>query len=385
MDRVSISHENQMIRDTVRGFVRTNLAPLEKETDEKDDIAPGVMAALRRKAADLGIYGYNMPAELGGPGLSTVAQSLIDEELGRTSVPLAEVVRNLPGSLILCDASQRQWLVPALMCGEKTITYALTEPDAGSDLNALKTRGKRVGGGWMLTGAKQFISNAETSDYIIVLAVTDSGAPLKRRMTTFIVERSNPGIVSMSRFRKMGWRGYHLNAFSLEDCFVPDAHVLGAEGEGFLSMMTSINHDRLMSAGRCVGLAQSCHDVSRRYATERVTFGAKLAEHQAIQFMIADTDTELEAARQLTRLAARLADAGDPDFRIAASRAKLYATEMVGRAADRALQILGGAGFMCDWPIERFYRDARAFRIGEGTSEMQRLQIARHALSGVDS
>jgi acyl-CoA dehydrogenase len=161
--------------------------------------------------------------------------------------------------------------------------------------------------------------------------------------------------------------------------------VLGAVGDGFLSMMTSINHDRLMSAGRCVGLAQRCHDVSRRYATERVTFGAKLAEHQAIQFMIADTDTELEAARQLTRHAARLADASDPDFRIAASRAKLYATEMVGRAADRALQILGGAGFMCDWPIERFYRDACAFRIGEGTSEMQRLQIARHALSGMDS
>lgn len=377
-----IDHELEMIRTTARGFVDQVLIPLENQVEEADAVPPETMRRLRHEAVKLGLYGYNMPSELGGPGLSTFAQVLIDEEVGRTTLALAESVRQLPLSLRYCTPEQHESLLPALMAGEVTITYALTEPDAGSDLNALRTRAKQVDGGWLLNGRKQFISNAETADHIIVLAVTDPEAALNRgRLTTFLVERGNAGLKDFTRFKKMGWRGYHLNAFAIEDCFVPDRDVLGQVGHGFRSIMSSINYDRLSVAGRCVGLAHRANEMSKKYATERVTFGAKLSEHQAIQFMVADNDVELEAARMLVYRAADLADRAHPDFRIAASRAKLYSTETLGRVVDRSLQIFGGAGFMCEWPIERFYRDARAFRIGEGTSEMQRIQIARHVLA----
>ena len=377
----AISQELRMMRETVRGFVGTHLAPLERSVDEEDHLAPETMARLRAEAVKLGLYGYNMPKELGGPGLSAFAKALVAEELGHTTMALAEMLGHLPSTLLFCNAEQTRWLMPALMDGSKTITYALTEPDAGSDLNALRTRARKVDGGWLLQGRKQFVSNVETADHVIVLAVTRPQGRLKDKLTTFLVERRNPGLQDLTRFKKLGWRGYQLNGFALEDCFVPDGHVLGEVGGGFLAMMTSINHDRLNIACRCVGLAERAHALSRAYAKERSTFGAKLAEHQAIQFMIADTDTEIHAARALAHRAAHLADAEDPEFRIAASRAKLFASEMVGRAVDRALQIFGGAGYMCDLPLERFYRDARAYRLGEGTSEIQRIQIARHALS----
>jgi alkylation response protein AidB-like acyl-CoA dehydrogenase len=370
-----------MIRDTVRSFVRTRLHPLEAGIDAADDIDPALLAQLRKDVMKLGLYGFNVPADLGGPGLSTMTQVVIAEEVTQTIVALTEVFGHLPLSLALCNVEQRGRLLPDILSGEKTITYALTEPDAGSDLAAIKTRATKVDAGWRLDGAKQFISNVETSEYIIVLAVTDVGAPLKRKLGTFIVRRDNPGIQAITRFRKMGWKGYHLNGFALEGCIVPDSDVLGAPSDGFLAMMKSINHDRLFAACRCLGLALRAQEMALEWAKERVTFGSKLAQHQAIQFMIADNDTEIAAARALIRTTAELADAGSGEFRIAAARAKLFASEMVGRVADRALQIFGGMGYMCELPIERFYRDARAFRIGEGTSEMQRIQIARYALA----
>ncbi len=362
---------------TARGFVETSLQPHEAAIDLADDVDPALIGGLRRKALDLGLYGYNMPPELGGPGLSRVAISAIDEALGHTSMPLAEACGHLPGSLLFADERQRDWFVGPLMRAETTIAYALTEPDAGSDLNALKTKAQRVDGGWIISGSKQFISNAETAEHTIVLAVTDRDASLKSRLSTFIVPRGAKGFSITRRFRKLGWHGYHLSALSFDDCFVSDGHVLGAPNTGFGVMMATINNDRLFVACRCVGMAQRLIDLAVPYARERTTFGRRLADHQAISFMLADCDVEIDAARLLCAKAARLSDLKQPDTRIAASRAKLYATEMVGRVADRVLQIFGGAGFMADLPIERIYRDARGFRIGEGTSEMQRLQIAR--------
>jgi alkylation response protein AidB-like acyl-CoA dehydrogenase len=370
----------EQLRRTVRGFVRSHLAPLEAEVDAAVAIDPEVMARLKREAVALGLYGYNMPADLGGPGLSMVEQVVVGEELGRTSMPLSNAVGRMLGSLRFADAAQREWLVAPLMRAETTIAYALTEPDAGSDLNALRTRARKVEGGWVVTGSKQFISHADTADHIIVLAVSDPEAKLTRRLTTLIVPRGAPGLTVTRRFRKLGWRGYHLAAFSLEDCFVPDTHVLGEPGRGFETMMATVNADRVMVASRCLGIAQAALDLAIPWARQRRTFGRPLAEHQAIQFALADSDVELEAARLLTLKAARLGDAGDPGFRIAASRAKLYASEMAGRVTDRVLQVFGGAGYMCDLPIERLWRDARGFRIGEGTSEMQRIQIARSLL-----
>ena len=350
-----------MIRETTRRFVRTRLAPLENDIEASDEVNVALLASLRQEASALGLYGFNLPEELGGLGLSTAAKLAILEEITYTSVPLSEVIGHLPLSMKFFNEKQKKELLPGIVKGEKIITYALTEPGAGSDLTAIRTRAQQTQGGWLLNGSKQFISHAETADYILVLALTDADAPLKNRFTTFIVARDNPGLVGMTRYKKMGWRGYHLNGFS--------------------TMIESINHDRIFSASRSLGLSQRAQEMACQYSKERITFGSKISEHQAIQFMLADNDVEIEAARLMIQRAAELVYAGNIEGRIAASRAKLYASEMGCRVTDRALQIFGGMGYMCDLPIERFYRDARAFRIGEGTSEMQRIQIARHVLS----
>ncbi|WPH23325.1 acyl-CoA dehydrogenase family protein [Variovorax paradoxus] len=374
--------ELSLIRETARRFVRQRLVPLEQQIENDDDVSLDLLAQLRSEVAALGLYGFNLPDSVGGPGLPAAAKVAILEELTYTSVPLSEVFGHLPLQLSQASSAQRESFLPDVLSGKKTITYALTEPNAGSDLGGLRTRAVKVDGGWVLTGSKHFISHAETADYVIVLAVTNPDAPLKSKLGTFIVRSGNPGVVGMTRYKKMGWRGYHLNGFSLEECFVPDADVLGAPDEGFLGMMQSINQDRLLSASRSLGLSSRAQQMACEYAVERKAFGASLSQHQAIQFMIADNDVDLEAARLLIHSAADAIEAQDSQARIAASRAKLYASEMGCRVTDRVLQIFGAMGYMCELPIERFYRDARAFRIGEGTSEMQRLQIARAALAG---
>lgn len=375
-----ISSENKLIADTVRRFIKERLAPLEAGIDAADEIDPAMLRALKQDVIALGLFGYNMPAVLGGPELSVAAQSVIDEELGRTTMPLAEAFGHLPGSLRLVNEAQREWLIQPLMRAEATIAYALTEPGAGSDLSAIATRAEKVSGGWRVNGTKHFISAAEHADFLLVLAVTAPQESLKTKLTTFIIERGNPGWKNLRRFRKMGWHGHPLSELALDDCFVADTHVLAQPGQGFSTMMATINNDRLMVACKCVGIAQALTDLVLPYVRQRKTFGTALGEHQAIQLMLANNDVELDAARLLTQKAAYLADQGSSEFRIAASRAKLYASEMAGRVADNVMQIFGGAGYMADLPVERFYRDVRAFRIGEGTSEMQRLQIARHVL-----
>lgn len=373
--------EYRMLQETVRRFVKEKLAPHEARIDEDDEADLQLIDDLKRQAIDLGLFAYNLPAQFGGPGLSVREQCIIDEELGRSSMPLAEALGHLPGSLRFVSGAQRSWLLEPLLRAEKTVAYALTEPSAGSDLSAIHTSAVRGEGGWVLSGTKHFISAAEHADFLIVLVATDKSAPLKTRFTTLVVERGSPGFKVLRRFRKMGWRGHPLSELAFEDCFVPDSHVLGEVGQGFDIMMATINNDRLMVACRCVGIAQELYDLVLPHLRQRKAFGKALGDHQAMQFMLADCDVEIDAARLLNQKAARLADAGHPEFRIAASRAKLFASEMGGRVADRVMQMFGGSGYMADLPVERFYRDVRAFRIGEGTSEMQRLQIARHALS----
>ena len=378
---IQIDHEVSMIRETARRFVRNRLGPLEQQIETDDDVGTELLAQLRSEVAALGLYGFNLPESIGGPGLSAAAKVAILEELTHTSVPLSEVFGHLPLQLTQTNDRQRAELLPGILSGQKIVTYALTEPNAGSDLSGLRTRAEKVPGGWLLNGSKHFISHAETADYIIVLAVTDPSATLKNKLTTFVVRRGTPGVVGMTRYRKMGWRGYHLNGFTLENCFVPDEDLLGEPNAGFLGMMQSINQDRLLSASRSLGLAARAQSMACEYALERKAFGANLAQHQGIQFMVADNDVEIEAARMLIRAAAEMIEEGNPQAHVAACRAKLYASEMGCRVTDRVLQIFGGMGYMTELPIERFYRDARAFRIGEGTSEMQRIQIARAAFA----
>lgn len=373
--------ELNMLRQTVSGYVNQYLRPLEAQVEAEDYLSDEEFLRLRREAVALGLYAHNLPESIGGAGLSMLGQVVIGEEIGKTSMPLADAIGFLPASLALAQDHQRDWFIDPVISGELTVAYALTEPDAGSDLSGLKMRARKSNGGWLLNGAKQFISGADYADFIIVLAVTDPEATLRSRFTLFVVPRDNPGFKYLGNFRKMGWRGYQLGAFSLENCEVPASCILGEIGGGFAAMMSTINTTRIEYSARYVGMADELLRLAREFVNDRRTFGSKLGDHQAIQFMLADSDCEVEASRLLTYRAATLADDGDPSFRIAGSRSKLYASEMVGRVADRVLQIFGGAGYMCDWPVERMYRDARAFRIGEGTSEMQRIQIARAFLN----
>lgn len=376
----TIPDEFRLIQETVRRFIRDRLRPLEEAVDVADDVDPATMARLRHEAVDLGFYGYNMPDELGGPGLPLMAQSLIDRETGRTTMPLAEAVGRIPETLRFCNEQQRRAVLPAVMAGEKTVAFALTEPEAGSDLGAITTRAQRRNGHWQLDGVKHFISHGDTADYVIVLAVTDPAEGLKGRFSAFLVEAGTEGFTATHRFRKLGWHGYHLAALAFDGCRLPDEALIGRQGEGFLSMMAIVNPGRLNIAGRCVGMADDLLHLAAEYAESRRTFGRRLAERDSVQFTLADIATELKAAELLVDWTAWLGDQGSSDFPVAASQAKLWAAEMVGRAADSVLQLFGGAGYMADLPIERMYRDARAFRIGEGTSEILRLQVARAVL-----
>ena len=377
----SIPSELLEIRDVVRAFIRKELAPLEQEVDESDRLDEATGRRLRQQAFAIGLCGYNLPAEVGGGGLSTLGDVLISMEMGRTSVALAECVGRLPQALSQCSPDQMEWLLKPALRGETLTANALTEPDAGSDLNALQTRAVPDGEGWRINGYKQFICGAESSDYILVLAVTDPEAPLKGRFTTFIVDRDAPGLQMLTRFKKMGWRGLAMNAFALDQVYVGPDRVLGEVGRGFAVIMSSVNTMRLSIAARCVGAAEELLRIARKHALERHTFGSRLADHQAIQFKLADMDVAIEASRLLVFAGAAKAEENSPDVRIAASRAKLYASETVGRVADEAMQILGGSGYMADFPVERMYRDMRGYRIGEGASEIQRIQIARFVLA----
>ena len=375
-----IPHELQMIQQTVESYVKKELRPLEKQIEEDDHIAKDLDLSLRKKAVAIGLYGHNLPENLGGGGVGTLGQALIGEELGRTTMALASTVGYLPGSLRYTHESQRSWFLDPILQAEKIVAYAVTEPDAGSDFGRVTTNAKRENGRWRLNGTKQYISIAESADFILVVAVTDPSAPLRSRFTMFIVDTQSPGYTYVRTFKKMGWRGHPLGVFALEDCWLDDHHVLGEVGGGFAAVMSTINATRVHLTGRYIGMANMLMEMALDYAAQRVTSGVPLSHHQSLQFMLADSDVEKNAARLLMFLAAQEADAGNPHARVSAAQCKLYGSEMVGRVADRVVQIFGGAGFVSDLPIERMYRDARAFRIGEGTSEILRIQIARNLL-----
>jgi acyl-CoA dehydrogenase len=370
--------EYRLIQEMTRRFISDRLAPHEAEVELTDKTDPELMAQLRREAAALGLFAYNLPAELGGPGLTHLAQSLIDRELGSTTMAMGEAIGRVPETVLKFNQSQRATVLADIVVGKKLTAVAFTEPDAGSDLSAIKTRGDRVAGGWRINGVKHYISHGDTADYVIVLAVTDPERDLKSRFSAFLVPQGS--FTVLNRFRKMGWRGYPLSALAFEDCEVGDEALIGDVGDGFAGMMAMLNGGRLSIAGRCVGVTQDLLRRGLEYANQRSTFGRLLADRDSVQFTLADIGTELRAAELMVNHAAWLADTGSREIHVAAAQAKLYATETAGRAADAVLQIFGGAGYMADLPLERIYRDVRAYRIGEGTSEILRLQVARSLL-----
>ncbi|MGB0626126.1 MAG: acyl-CoA dehydrogenase family protein [Alphaproteobacteria bacterium] len=367
--------------DTVRRYVRERLVPLEAEVAENDAVPPEVIAEMR----DLGLFGLSIPEEHGGLGLSVSDEVRVVQELGWTSPAFRSVFGTNVGigsqGIVIdgTDAQKAHWL-PRLASGEIIASFALTEPEAGSDAGSLRTAARRDGDTYVLNGTKRYITNAPHAGIFTVMARTDPDEPGARGVSAFIVERDSPGLSVGPHDRKMGQQGAHTADVVFEDCRVPAENLIGGvEGQGFKTAMKVLDRGRLHMGAIATGIAERLIDECVRYANERRQFGKTIGEFQLVQAMLADSRTEAYAGRTMVEDAARRFDAGESIVTEAAC-CKLYCTEMVGRVADRAVQIFGGAGYMAEYPIERFYRDVRLLRIYEGTSQIQQIVIARNML-----
>lgn len=365
-------------REALRALIREHFEPHEREIDRRDQADETVLRDLRHRAARMGVIGFNLPEAVGGAGLDYKSQAVVGAETGKVTTVLCEQVGYLPDILRRADDDQRLTVIDPLLRGETTVAYALTEATGGSDLRAANCRASRADDGWVISGEKHFISNAGVADVLLLLAVSDPEAGLRDRFTVFVIPTDTPGLDVTGRYRTMGWRGHHLGALTLEGCRVSDGDVLGEVGQGFELMMSSINGARLNVAARCVGAAERALDVAVGFCLERRIGDGRLADLGVTQQKLADMDVDLHAGAALVEAAAVMGDEHDPDFRIAVARAKLFATEMAGRVADHAIQLLGAAGYSDEYPVERIARDVRGYRIGEGTSEIQRIQIGRN-------
>ena len=372
-----LTQEQEMIRDAIRTFVREAITPHAAAWD-RDATFP---KDVHRQLGELGAYGVAVPEELGGAGLDYLSLALILEEIaagdGGTSTVIS--VNNCPVCSMLMafanDAQKQQWLVP-LARGEMLGAFCLTEPHAGSEANNLRTRAVLRDGQWVLNGNKQFVTNGARADIAIVFAVTDPEAG-KRGISAFIVPTDTPGFHVGRPEHKLGIRASDTCPITLEDCAVPEENLLGERGEGLKIALSNLEGGRIGIAAQAVGIARAAFDAARNYANERIQFGKALREHQTIANMLADMATRLNAARLLVHHAARLRSADKPCLS-EASQAKLYASELAEEICSNAIQIHGGYGYLADYAVERHYRDARITQIYEGTSEVQRMVIARH-------
>ncbi|HEV7289750.1 acyl-CoA dehydrogenase family protein [Sphingomonas sp.] len=365
--------------DTVRRFVAERLRPLEAEVEEADAIPPHIVEEMKA----LGLFGLSIAEEYGGLGLSMVEECRVALELGRTTPAFRSTFGTNVGigsqGLVMAGTPEQkaEWL-PKIATGDIVTSFALTEPDVGSDSGAVKARAVRDGDVYRLTGTKRYITNADKASLFTVMARTGD-EPGARGVSAFLVPRDLPGVSIGEPEKKMGQKGAKVADVIFDDVRVPAANRLGAEGEGFKIAMRVLDRGRLHISAVSVGVAERLIADCVAYATERKQFGKPIAEHQLIQAMIADSKTECLAARALVLETARAKDEGK-DVVLESAAAKLFATEMVGRVADRAVQIFGGAGYIADYGIERLYRDVRLFRIYEGTSQIQQLIIARETL-----
>ena len=376
------SHEQQLVVDTVRSFVEQELYPLEDEVERSGRVPEALGRGIQDKVLELGFYAPNIPEEFGGGGLDTLTFTLLERELGRAAMALS-VFWGRPSN-ILCagTAEQRErYLLPCVR-GEKIDALAMSEPDAGSDIRGMKTFARRDGADYVINGTKHFISHADIADFVITFAATGEDETVrgrKKRITCFLVDRGTPGFEIRPGYNSVSHRGYHNNILVFDDCRVPAAQVLGEEGAGFDLANVWLAATRLTVAAMCVGRARRCFDLCVEWAANRRQFGQPIGKFQGVSFKLADMQTWIDAADWLTLAAAwRLDQNLDANRQIA--EAKLYATEMLGRVTDEAVQIFGGMGLMDDLPIERFWRDARVERIWDGTSEIQRHIIARDLL-----
>ena len=377
-----LSQEQEMIVSTVRSFVENEIYPHEAEVERTGEVPHDLGEEIKRKVIEMGFYACNFPEEVGGAGLSHLNFTLVERELGRGSMALTHFFGRPQNILMACNDEQRErYLLPAVR-GERMDALAMTEPDAGSDVRGMKCTALRDGGDWVINGSKHFISGAEHADFFIVFIATgvdETPKGPKKRITTFLVDRGTPGFEVRDGYASVSHRGYKNCILDFSDCRLPDAQVLGAVDGGFAVMNEWLYATRLTVAAFSVGRARRCFDYALNYAAERKQFGQPIGKFQGVGFQIADMVTEIDAADWLTLSAAWRLDQGMPSNREIAS-AKLYASEMLARVTDTTLQIFGGMGLMDDFPIERFWRDARVERIWDGTSEIQRHIISRDLL-----
>lgn len=372
---------NQLV-DLIERFVRERLIPAENQLAEEGKLPDDILQEMK----ELGLFGLTIPEEYGGLGLTMEEEILIAFALGRTSPAFRSIMgtNNGIGSAAVVfngTEEQKQKYLPKYASGEWISCFCLTEPDAGSDAAALKTTAIRDGDHYVLNGTKRYITNAAVADTFNVMARTDPDNKGARGISSFIVEKDTPGISLGPIDKKMGQSGSMTCDVIFEDVRVPAENLIGDEGEGFITAMKVLDRGRLHIAGFSVGVAERLIDDALDYAIQRKQFGKPIAEQQLIQAMLADSRTEAYAARCMVLETARKRDAGD-NVSTESSASKLFATEMVGRVADRAVQIHGGAGYMSEYAVERFYRDVRLFRLYEGTSQIQQIIIARNMIKG---
>ena len=375
-----LTPELTQMRDALRKFVKAELAPLENTIDATGELPPHVLPLLGKQ----GYLAMRLPVDVGGAGLGLFPYCLMLEEFSRSHRVFGLLASGGGGLTPIAIArhgtpQQRGNYLTGLMDGSKRTAFALTEPAGGSDNSAMTTRADKVDGGWVINGRKHYINGAHEADFIAVIAITDPVKRTRGGVTAFLLDHGTPGFNITRVDTTMGSDVIKLAEIEFDNCRVPDSAVLGKPGQGFDLAKESLRDGRMAVSCSCIGTADRLLEMSAAYAKTRVTFGKPLAERQAIQWMLADSEVDIVAARAMVYETLRQIDAGK-DVGTAPSVCKLYCSEMVGRVADRAVQIHGGMGIVQGYPIERMYRDVRHYRIGEGSSEVQRMLIARDVL-----
>ena len=377
---ITLTKEMQQMKEMIRNFVEREVEPFAIQIEEEDAIPEHLV----EKAKDLGLFGISIPEQYGGIGLNAVGKATVLEQLGRThngfvSLISAHTGIGSTGLVKLASEHLKNKYLPEMAAGTKIGAFALSEPGAGSDATNLATSAEKKGDYWVMNGTKHFITNGPIADVYTVFALTDKDKGAKGGITAFLVERDFPGLTVGKKDKKMGLRGSYTSQVIFEDCIIPEENVIGEVGMGYISALKILAEGRIGLAARAVGSSGKLIELSAKYAKERIQFGKPIADNQAIQWMLADMATETEAARALTMMAAQKIDEGKKVIK-EASMAKLFASDVFNRVADKAVQIHGGMGYMAEYPVERFYRDARITKIYEGTNEIQRLIIARNIL-----
>ena len=378
------SEEHQAIREAVRALCDAKVAPYAADVDELARYPQEAAQALQ--AADF--HAPHVPEKYGGAGADALATVIVIEEVARACassslIPAVNKLGSLPVQISGSEELKEKYL-GKLARGEGGFSYCLSEPDAGSDAAGMKTKAVRDGDEWVLSGVKRWITNAGVSEYYTVLAVTDPGQGAKG-ISAFVVERSDPGVSFGAPEKKLGIKGSPTREVYLDNVRIPADRIIGAEGTGLKTAMTTLDHTRITIAAQAVGIAQGALDHALGYARERQQFGRAIADFQGLQFLLADMGMKVEAARQLTYAAAGRSERGDPDLTFFGAAAKCFASDVAMEVSTNAVQVLGGYGYTRDYPVERMMRDAKITQIYEGTNQVQRIVMARQLLAGIQS